>query len=454
MEAPTAPAGVEDAGRYLEQLLALSRECIAFTDGHGVVSEASERAAQELGLPRRQLVGKQFTSLVARPDRRAFRQALSGAEERNLELTLEPHEADPFRAVVGVTPGSVGTVISFARLIEPREGAAAVFAQEQMQRLLERMSDGILGVDRTGRVEFANRPAMTLVGVRGGAILPETWHGFSLRAFVETLLVREAVHAEAVVKLAATRSVQLLGIPTPLRDGAVLLLVDATEREQRDQAQREFLANAAHELQTPLTAIAAAIDVLQSGAKDEPEVRDRFLAHVARESDRMIRLVRSLLVLARSHDLAAADGEPIVVRELLETVAERLEPPPGLRVEVLAPPGLEVVTSEELLEQVVVNLAENAVKYTPSGRVVLSARACSSGGVSVEVHDTGPGIPEDVRERIFERFYRGGRRGADGFGLGLSVAQQAADALGGRLELESVPGTGTTARLLVGEDQS
>jgi two-component system, OmpR family, phosphate regulon sensor histidine kinase PhoR len=447
-----APVRADEPGRYLEQLLALSRECIAFTDEHGVVSHASELAAQELGVPRRRLVGKPFASLVALADRRGFRQTLAGAETRNVELTLEPRGLEPFQAVVGITPGLVGWVISFSRVTEPREEPGAVFAQERMQHLLERMNDGIIGVERTGRIEFANRPATTLVGVEAGARLPETWHGFSLRAFAETLFVREAVHAEAVVKLPAARSVQLLGMPTPLRDGAVLLLVEATERERRDQAQREFIANAAHELQTPLTAISAAIDVLQGGAKHEPEVRDRFLAHVARESDRMIRLVRSLLVLARAQELAATGSRPVLLRELLETIAERLEPPPGLRVDVLAPAGLEVVTNEELLEQIVVNLAENAVKYTPSGRVVLSARHRSRGGVAVEVHDTGPGIPEEVRERVFERFFRGGRRGADGFGLGLSVAQQAAEALGGRLELDSVPGSGTTARLLVGEE--
>jgi two-component system phosphate regulon sensor histidine kinase PhoR len=447
-----APASGDEAGRYLEQLLALSRDCLVFTDEFGVVVLASESAAKELGLARARLVGKPLASLVALPDRRELRRAFAGAWAGNLELTLQPRTGPPFRAAVNLNRAVGGWAVSFGRRSEPAEGAEAVFAQERMQYLVERMSDGVLGVDRAGTVEFANGPATILVGVGSGGRLPETWHGFSLRAFVDSLLELDAVHAEAVVKVAEHRSVQLTGIPVPRRDGAVLFLVDATEREQRDRAQREFLANAAHELQTPLTAIAAAVDVLQGGAKEDAEARDHFLRHLARESERMIALVQSLLVLARARDAGGATQDRVLLRDLLEGVAARLAPHDGVSVEVLAPTRLDVVTNKLLLERIVTNLADNAVKYTLSGRVLLSARARSRGGVMVEVNDTGPGMPDEVRRRVFERFYRGGQRGPDGFGLGLSVAQQAAEALGGRLELESVSGVGTRARVVVGEE--
>lgn len=220
--------------------------------------------------------------------------------------------------------------------------------------------------------------------------------------------------------------------------------------ERQERAEREFVANAAHELRTPLAAIVSAIDVLQSGAKEAPQERDVFLADIQRESDRLSRLVHALLVLARAQtgQETVAVG-PVRVRPIFEEIAQRLRPHEGVVVDVVCAPGLTVLGAPDLLEQVFANLAANAAKHTRSGRIEFVAAPAPDGWVAAEVRDTGVGIPPEERDRIVDRFYRGEDRGADGFGLGLAIADQAVAALGGRMEVESSPGEGTTVRILL-----
>ncbi|MFN8123719.1 MAG: HAMP domain-containing sensor histidine kinase [Thermoleophilia bacterium] len=225
----------------------------------------------------------------------------------------------------------------------------------------------------------------------------------------------------------------------------------AAERDVREAREREFVANASHDLRTPLTGIVTALDALEAGAADRPEDRALFLAHIRRESDRMTRLCESLLLLTRSDTAAATPRRRVAVREVLEHVAADLEPRPGVRVEVDASPAATVVSNTGLLERVVANLAGNAAKYTPSGRIVLRA-ARDRGVVTIEVRDTGTGIRPEIAGRVFDRFFRGGDRSRDGFGLGLSIAARAAGALGGTLVLEPAPGGGTVARLTLPDD--
>lgn len=218
------------------------------------------------------------------------------------------------------------------------------------------------------------------------------------------------------------------------------------ERDLREQRERDFVANAAHDLRTPLTGIVTALDALDAGAVDRPADRDLFLAHLRRESDRMTRLCESLLLLTRVDAATAVPRRRVAVRGVLESVAADLEPRPGVMVEVDASPAAIVVSNAGMLERVVANLADNAVKYTPSGRIVLRASR-DHGVVAVEVRDTGTGIRPEIAGRVFDRFFRGGDRSRDGFGLGLAIAARAATALGAALTLEPAPDGGTIARL-------
>jgi signal transduction histidine kinase len=211
---------------------------------------------------------------------------------------------------------------------------------------------------------------------------------------------------------------------------------------REESAQREFVTNAAHELQSPLTAIVSAIEVLQAGAKDTPE-RDIFLGHIERASDRLAHLVRALLILARAQTGAEAPKtELVALQPLLSDIASQLRPVEAVNVEVSCPPDAAAVTNRELFEQVILNVAENAAKYTAGGRIELAAQV-SDGQAEIRVSDTGRGIPPEEQDRVFNRFYRGEGAGEAGSGLGLSIARAAAEALGGRVELESTPGEGT-----------
>jgi signal transduction histidine kinase len=220
------------------------------------------------------------------------------------------------------------------------------------------------------------------------------------------------------------------------------------ERARLEQAEREFVTNAAHELRTPLTTIVGAVEQLQAGSKDVPEERERFLAHLDRESARLAKLVRALLVLAR-----AQTGQeslrlvPVEIRPVLEHAAAGARPAKDVRIEVTCSTDLTALADRDLLEHAITNLVANAAKYTEHGRIDLVARAAGSAGVVIEVRDTGVGMTAAEREAAARRFVRGPAKGADGFGVGLAIVEQSMAALGGELELESEPGRGTTARL-------
>jgi signal transduction histidine kinase len=146
---------------------------------------------------------------------------------------------------------------------------------------------------------------------------------------------------------------------------------------------------------------------------------------------------------------------PVHARPLLEEVAARLVVAESVSVEIDCEPGVAVLGEQDLVEQTLSNLAANAARYTAQGRIVLAARRLGGESVVLEVTDTGRGIPQAEQERVFERFYRGNGRDAEGFGLGLSIVRRTVQALGGTIDLRSVPGRGTRVRIVLpaaGED--
>jgi signal transduction histidine kinase len=190
------------------------------------------------------------------------------------------------------------------------------------------------------------------------------------------------------------------------------------------------------------------MDVLESGAKDIPEVRDRFLKHIRVHSERLSQLATSLLVLAR---LQTGVEQPhltlVPIRPLLEEIAGRLDPAHGVEVSVQAAPEIGTLADRDLLWQAIANVAENSAKHTRRGQIVLEARE-NGATTEIEIRDTGPGMTDEERARAFHRFYRASN-GTDGFGLGLAIAEEAAHAIGGTIELESELGTGTRVRVAV-----
>jgi signal transduction histidine kinase len=346
-------------------------------------------------------------------------------------------------------------------------GADAGVVDSLVQTIVRQLPGGVAIVEApSGQVVIANAEATRLLGdaIRAGSNAAATLRGAAFHPdgspfepdewpVARSLARGETVLSEVAELTRGDGTHAILEITSaPIRDehgritAAVVLVFDVSERESKERAEREFVTNAAHELQTPLAGIMSAVDVLQAGAKHDPADRDRFLAHVERECRRLDRLARALFVLARVQmGVETPRPELVELRPLLDEVAADLTPAPDVRVEIDCSPELALVASRELASHLLGNLASNAAKFTARGRILFRARPAGESEVTIEVEDTGPGIGASEQRRVFERFYRGsaGEAGS-GVGLGLAIAKAATDALGGSLEIASTPGEGTT----------
>jgi two-component system phosphate regulon sensor histidine kinase PhoR len=322
--------------------------------------------------------------------------------------------------------------------------------RDRLRMLLERLHEGVVTVDEDLVVRFANAEARRMLGGRlaEGDPLPDPWDGFSLREFALSLFASDGQLAQVHVRPDEERAVAVVGIPAqPETDNVMIVLDDLTEQERRELAQREFVQNAAHELRTPLTTIIGAVEVLQAGAKDDELQRDRFLDHIAREAERLARLARALLTLARSRaGVEPPRAELVPLAALLHDIAGDIHTAEGVVLEVEAGEGVDAMANPDLLEQAIRNLADNAAKHTRSGKIVLRAYATGQ-SVRVEVEDTGGGMSAEAQRHVFDRFYRGQDRDAEGFGLGLAIVRESVRSLDGRIELDSAPGKGTLVRI-------
>jgi two-component system, OmpR family, phosphate regulon sensor histidine kinase PhoR len=330
---------------------------------------------------------------------------------------------------------------------EAPELRSALEEVRRLSNLLDRLHHAVVTVNRSLRVTYANAAAAELLtgGDPLGTVLVDPWPEPSLCMLAARMFEPHAVPEEARVTLDESRRVyDILALPPDESGEALLVIADATSHVRSQRAEREFVANAAHQLRTPVAAIASAIEVLQGGAKESPEARDRFLAHLDQQCTRLVRLTRALLVLARAQALAEPPAlEVVLLRPLLDGIAHGLRPAAGVEVRVECPLHLAALGDRDLLEQAVGNLAENAARQTVEGEVVLGAERGSEGHVRLVISDTGPGgdFPADG---TFQRFYRDPAAPGEGFGLGLAIAAEAMRVLGGELHMEST-GQGTCA---------
>jgi signal transduction histidine kinase len=232
----------------------------------------------------------------------------------------------------------------------------------------------------------------------------------------------------------------------PDERAVLAVLRDRTDELRRELAEADFVSNAAHELRNPLAGISGAIEVLQSGAKDDPGDRDHFLSRLADDAERMNRLTQSLLTLARVESRGAAESEVVDVPIAIRDVVAAVEAPPHVELAVEVEPELAATGDPTLLRQVMIGLLTNAFKNTPPpGTVTVRGRHEGEHEVVLEVEDTGTGIPAAEIERVFERFYRRSEtRKQEGFGLGLAIARRMVDVMGGRIGADSIEGEGST----------
>jgi signal transduction histidine kinase len=333
---------------------------------------------------------------------------------------------------------------------------AVVHQTELVDAILHRLPIGVTVIDSSYRVARFNERAGEIVGQVATATPMDEWAvelfhldgtpmGFVERPSVRALAGEVSRNVVFEAREPGRSPYLLNASSTPVRDAtgnviyAVTVFEDVTEGRRRAEADRDFVANAAHQIRGPIAAIASAFGALSAGAKDEPEARDRFLEHIAREVARMQQLADGLLALARAE---RGDGpaplSTIALRPLLQRAIDRSAPKDGVRLELSCPEQLTAFTNEALMSEALANVVANAIQHTTKGTVELRGTR-EPDGTSIAVSDEGPGIDQEDRERIFERFYRGPRAATAGVGLGLAVAAAATYAAGGILELVDSP---------------
>jgi signal transduction histidine kinase len=311
--------------------------------------------------------------------------------------------------------------------------AGAAEELEQLGLVVERLPTGVILVD-AARLEvlYANTAARRLlhpVKLAARRPLPDPWESFSLPRFARDLIER-GVAVETRIEIAGDRVYLVDGLKARGQVATVILLRDVTEHNRRGRAEREFVANAAHELLTPLTGIVGAAHVLEAGAKNVPEDRDRFIAHIATECNRLARIARSLLVLAR-----AQSGEEPPRLEILELcpVLGEIAATVETDIVVRCASDITVFADIDLLTQAFTNLVTNAARHGHGDEVVVEARMAGQSLVEVDVL-AGDEVDQNLTE-LRTRFRSAAGRDGGGFGLGLSIADQSLEAMGGHLLL-------------------
>jgi len=324
--------------------------------------------------------------------------------------------------------------------------------RSRLATVLEQMTDGVLIADEDGLIRFANPAAgrlfqssnpidRSITEVVRNHQLVETW-----RRCKQT----RKMQSESVEVPTRHQYLQLVVIPDQHSSGSLLLVQDLTRIRRLETVRRDFVSNLSHELRTPLASLKALTETLQDGALDDPPAARRFIDQIQIEVDAITQMVTELLELSRIESgRLTLDLTPVAPCDLLSSASRRMQlqaERAGLTLRVECGNDLpNVHIDSQRLEQVLVNLIHNAVKFTkPGGEIVLGAET-GIGEIRFAVRDSGIGIPSEDVSRIFERFYRVDKsRAGSGTGLGLSIAKHIVEAHKGRIWAESIEGQGST----------
>ncbi len=349
-----------------------------------------------------------------------------------------------------------GLAGSINRLADELESTVATLASERsrFEAVLESMDEAVISLDREQQMTMVNRAAVALLSLsvgRGGSTLRERIPIPALHDLVDRALAGEAERDEFELPGPTLRRIMAYASPLRNASGAVIVMHDVTEIRRLETIRRDFVANVSHELRTPVSIIRANAETLLDGALDRKEIARRFLDAILRNADRLAALVGDLLEISRIEagtynlDCDSVNVSPIAQRicESVETLAEDKE----IRVIDQVAPGTVVWADPTALEMVLLNLVDNAVKYTQQGgAIVVASRVIDESTVRIEIRDNGPGIAQKHRMRIFERFYRvdpGRSREVGGTGLGLAIVKHLVEAMHGSVGVDPVEPRGS-----------
>ena len=325
-------------------------------------------------------------------------------------------------------------------------------------RALEAVGDGVVLVDREGVIRLWNTAATTITGVGEAETLGRKIEDIVHRWREISPLIPvaskpgEPVRAETVPVEFGGRELWISGSGVGFEEGTVYAFRDLTEEKALEEMKADFVATVSHELRTPLAAIyGSAQTIRRTDIELDPEIREQLLGVIASESDRLGTIVNDLLVAGRLD----ADQLPVTVErcdpaQLATSVVEsaRTHLPESIVLELVVQERIpSVVADPGQLHQVLVNLVDNAIKYSPGGGPVSLSVANGDGAIRFSVADTGLGIPASEHRRIFEKFYRldpDMTRGIGGTGLGLYICRELVRRMDGKIWVESKPGEGST----------
>ena len=323
--------------------------------------------------------------------------------------------------------------------------------REEFTAITENMSEGLLVIDQETRILSYNSAALRLLGAKapveeGESVLTLDREAGFRRCVEEALAGRrceELLERDDDCRRVMANPVEQEGSLA----GAVLIVLDVTEKEQRDRLRREFTANVSHELKTPLTSILGTAEILENGMVKPGDVA-HFAGNIHREAQRLIGLVNDIIKLSRLDEGGPAAqwesvdlyGQARSILDQLSTAAEKKQVTMTLSGSAACVRGVP-----QIVEEILYNLCDNAVAYNRPGGTVTVTVEDTPEGARVTVADTGIGIPPEAQNRVFERFYRVDKsHPSGGTGLGLSIVKHGAAYLGAQVTLRSEPGKGST----------
>jgi two-component system phosphate regulon sensor histidine kinase PhoR len=344
-------------------------------------------------------------------------------------------------------------------VLQQRQQQTTTDAKAQQQVLFNSMLEGLLLLDRNRKIYLANRAFKNLFGIKTelrGKTVMEALRLHEIADLVERVETQGQVfdHELKLPEL-SERWLQVnaavITNSAGEREGTILVFHDLTRLKQLERTREEFVANVSHELRTPLSLIKGYVETLLDGARDNPDVAERFLKIIERNTQRLDLLIQDLLTIsALEAGRMKLSLQPVALRPLVEKVFSDLKPPADNKSIALVNQVTELVTTADAsrLEQVLANLVDNAIKYgRAQGCVTVGGTKRDDGKVEMFVQDDGPGIPPESLDRVFERFYRVDKarsRESGGTGLGLAIAKHVVRAHGGRIKAESELNHGST----------
>jgi PAS domain S-box-containing protein len=390
------------------------------------------------------LIGGSLMFLLAVLLSRRVERLSSGArliERGDLSHRIEPGFGDELGALAKTLNSMAANLEeSFGRLAEK---------DATLGSILNNLSEGVVATDTRGKVVFANPAGRDMLGMgKEDTDVPNPWEDFDLREAVASS-AREREGGEASVRGGKSfLRVKLEYVPNlgdSGKDGVLIVAQDLSEGRRLEEAQQKFLARAAHQLRTPLSAVTFAAELLVKKGDDDPVARRRFLEHILAGTERMRRLSDSLLKLARvGWGTREPELEPVDLSDIVHAAAEMAQPvaeSAGLDV-VVEGRSAWVVADPALLEEALLIPVMNAIQHSDPGKTV----RLRISGASVTVEDEAGGIAEEDLPHLFERFYTG-KGSSGGTGLGLPICKDLVEKMDGEVLIRSEKGVGTSVRI-------